>query len=81
MSDTQETKSSAEKTDPGLDGYLWQLWEYFEDGKIILQRACDADGCEQGLLYYPARFCNACRGTGLVDRTFLLQGASVDESD
>ena len=55
-------------TPPGPDGFLWQLWEY--DDQIVLQRTCDGAGCDKGLIYYPARNCPACQGSGLKTRTF-----------
>ena len=56
-------------TKPGPDGFLWQLWEF--DGEIQLQRECDAEGCENGLLYTPARNCGRCSGSGYLTRRFL----------
>ena len=56
------------KTEPGPDGFLWQLWEY--DDQITLQRACDAEGCDKGLLYTPVRNCSACQGSGYKTRAF-----------
>lgn len=53
---------------PGPDGFLWQLWEY--DDHIVLQRDCDAEGCDRGLLYAPVRNCSACRGSGYRTRSF-----------
>ena len=55
-------------TEPGPDGFLWQLWDY--DDQIILQRDCDAEGCNKGLLHTPARFCTRCSGGGYINRRF-----------
>jgi hypothetical protein len=55
-------------TEPGPDGHLWQLWEYADE--IVLQRDCDAEGCEKGLLHTPARFCTRCQGGGLLTKRF-----------
>ncbi len=43
-------------------------WEGSGD-YVILQRDCDADGCDRGLLLYPARFCGKCHGSGYLTRT------------
>lgn len=58
-------------TELGPDGYLWQLWEY--EGEMHLQRNCDVEGCEKGLLLTPARFCSTCKGEGYITRTFKLK--------
>lgn len=47
-------------TRPGPDGFLWQLWG------DRLQRTCEAEGCQRGLLLTPGRFCSACRGSGFI---------------
>lgn len=39
----------------------YTAWDRF-DGTVTVQRDCTA--CDKGLLYAPARFCGACRGTG-----------------
>lgn len=69
---------AANKTELGPDGHLWQLWEYEDLGEIHLQRACDAEGCEKGLLLAPARFCPKCSGRGLLVREFKLASAASD---
>ena len=66
-------------TEPGPDGFLWQLWDY--DDQIILQRDCDAEGCEKGLLHTPARFCTRCGGDGYLLRTFPKPKESDDDDD
>lgn len=46
-------------------------WEGFGPHEVIIQKACEAEGCVKGLLYYPARFCPVCAGSGLVGRTMM----------
>ena len=62
--------------EPGRDGYLWQLWEYDAD-VIMLQRLCDVEGCEKGLLHTPARNCSRCQGSGFLTRRFKLYEKGV----
>lgn len=67
-------ESAEAKTEPGPDGFLWQLWDDYGGKEIRLQRAC---GCEKGLLLSPARFCPRCKGEGYIVKTFKLEQAEA----
>lgn len=60
------------KTEPGPDGYLWQLWDHSDIKEIHLQRRCEAEGCDKGLVYAPVRDCGKCRGSGFIVRKLTL---------
>lgn len=50
----------------------------YEDDLVALQRLCDAEGCDNGLLHAPARECPACRGTGFQTRWAALAPSMMD---
>ena len=45
-----------------VDGVEWTEYEW-RDG-VVWQRICPT--CDKGMLLAPARFCNACGGSGFV---------------
>ena len=46
----------------------------YGDGLIGYQRACEAEGCDRGLIYSPVRKCGACGGWGWKVRWFRVVG-------
>lgn len=48
-------------------------------GLVAYQRPCDA-GCDEGLLFAPARFCPTCRGDGRLVR-WERDGRTVNGPD
>ena len=60
-------------TDPAITALAAsdeEAWEGFTDDSVIFQRPCP--DCDKGLLYYPARFCGKCGGSGRIARTVVL---------
>lgn len=50
----------------------------YGDGLIAYQRACEREGCDRGLIYYPVRNCGACSGSGWKVRWFrVVDGREV----
>lgn len=47
-------------------------WEAPGEGFAWMQRECDGNGCDKGLLYAPVRFCCKCGGDGYLVRVVQL---------